>query len=60
MQLINSCARHRLFFDDNRRTALLFSCSMMPISDMGKFVNLHTCDSRNKADEVLHLTSVSI
>lgn len=67
MLLINSCTRHRLFFDDNRRTALLFSFYMMPISDMGKiclFENLHTCDSRNKAscfvNEVLHLTSISI
>lgn len=52
MLLINSCARHRLFFDDNRRTALLFSFYMMPISDMGKicpFENLHTCHSGNKA-----------
>lgn len=45
MLLINSCARHRLFFGDNRRTALLFSFYMMPISDVGKIcpcVNLLT------------------
>ncbi len=45
MLLINSCARHRLFFGDNRYTALLFSFYMMPIRDVGKIcpcVNLLT------------------